>query len=163
MKFNIFSFPALILFQLLVCCGELNPSSYTVIPPPPPEEWVSLLGGVGGALPHWRLEWLDKNGTRRTADLLPGKSAKIEIPATWANPVAAWPYWPGHNLPPGIFKPAGAIFPFDVEGDRLYLSWKAGVDTVFYWELAQASRQNTAKLPSNFDWTRFRKLFNDET
>jgi hypothetical protein len=158
MKFNFFLFPALILFPLFVCCGELTPSSYTIIPPPLPEEWVSLLGE-----PHWRLEWLDKNGTRRTADILPGKSAEIEIPVTWANPVAAWPYWPGHNLPSGIFKPAGAIFPFDVDGNKLCLSWKAGVDTVFYWELALASRQNTAKFPSNFDWPRFRELFNDET
>ena len=157
MKLFIFFFPAPVLLLFLVCCGDLTPSSYTVIPPSPPEEWVSLLGE-----PHWRLEWMDKSGVRRTADILPGKSVKMEIPVTWANPVTARPYWPDHNLPAGIFKPAGAMFPFDADGGRLRLSWKAGTDSVFYWELALASRQNTAKLPANFDWPRFRELFNDE-
>jgi len=158
MKLVVFTFPALILSLLFACCGDLAPSAYTVVPPPAPEAWVSLLGE-----PNWRFEWLDKSGDKRIADILPGESMKIEIPVTWANPVTAWPYWPDHNLPAGIFKPAGAIFPFDAEGGRLCLSWKAGVDTVFYWELALAGNgQKAVKIPANFDWQRFRELFNDE-
>ncbi|MDR0303016.1 MAG: hypothetical protein LBI04_11995 [Treponema sp.] len=142
----------------LICCGDFAPSTYAVVLPDVPEAWVSLLGE-----PHWRLEWLDKSGSRRTADILPGKSTEIGIPVTWANPVTAWPYWPGHNLSAGIFKPAGALFPFDVDGVRLCLSWKAGVDAVFYRELALADSRNDLKIPANFDWLRFRELFNNET
>jgi len=158
MKYLIFKLLALLLFLPLVCCGDLTSSAYTVIPPAAPETWVSLLGE-----PHWRLEWLDKSGSRRIADILPGKSMEIEIPATWANPVTAWPYWPDCNLPAGIFKPAGALFPFDADGRRLCLSWKAGPDTVFYWELALAGGQNVKKTPANFDWPRFRELISEGT
>jgi len=163
MKSLVFKFLALLLSLPFVCCVDLTPSAYAVIPPDVPEEWVSLLGE-----PHWRLEWLDKSGNRRIADILPGKSMEIEIPVTWANPVTAWPYWPNYNLPAGTFKPAGALFPFDADGRRLCLNWKAGIDTVFYWELAiagrqNADRQNFSKIPANFDWPRFRELFNEET
>jgi hypothetical protein len=146
-------------------CRDFTPSSYGLAFPRAPENWVSLLGE-----PHWRLEWLDPGGNRRIADLSPAEASAgktIEIPATWANPVTAWPYWQAHNLPPGLFKPAGALFPFDVSGERLCLSWKAGVDSVFYWELALAASQkgeggNITKIPANFDWPRFRLLFEDE-
>ena len=158
MKLFVFKLLALLLFLPLVCCRDLTPSAYVVILPDTPEIWVSLLGE-----PHWRLEWLDKSGSRRITDILPGKSMEIEIPVTWANPVTAWPYWPGYNLPAGIFKPAGALFPFDADGRRLFLSWKTGLDTVFYWELALAAGQNVSKIPANFDWPRFRELFNEET
>jgi len=156
MKLVIFVFPALVLSLLLVCCGDFAPSAYTVVPPSAPEVWVSALGE-----PHWRLEWFDKNGIRRIADILPGESMKIEIPVTWANPITAWPCWPEYNLPAGVFRPAGALFPFDTEGGRLRLDWKTGVDAVFYWELALAGGQNTVKIPANFDWPRFRELFTD--
>jgi len=159
MKISIFKFPALVLNLLLVCCGDLTPGAYTVVPPPAPEAWVSLLGE-----PHWRIEWMGKDGRRQITELLPGESAKVEIPVTWANPVTAWPYWPDCNLQAGIFKPAGALFPFDADGGRLCLTWKAGHDTVFYWELAYSGGgKNELKIPANFDWQRFRELFNDET
>jgi len=159
MKLVVFLFWAPILSLFLACYREISPSEYTVVPPPAPEAWVSALGE-----PHWRLEWMDKGGKKRIADIFPRNGMKIEIPVTWANPVTAWPYWPDRNLPAGIFKPAGALFPFDAEGERLNLNWKAGVDTVFYWELALAGGgQNSVKIPANFDWPRFRALFFDET
>jgi hypothetical protein len=121
--------------------------------PQPPETWVSLLGE-----PNWRVEWLDSNGQKQKADVSPGKNLEIETLNTWINPVMAWPYWPLYSLAPGVFKPAGALFPFDVKGKSLHLNWKAGPDTVFYWELAHASQDN-AKSPVRFDWPRFRELF----
>lgn len=142
----------------LACCGDLLPPRYALELPQPPEHWISLLGE-----PHWRLEWFDTGGHRQVADILPRSSLEIEIPVTWTNPIAAWPYWPEHNLSPGNFKPAGAIFPFDVSKNRLYLSWKAGPDAVFYRELINANSQNTAKSPAYFDWPRFRSLFETET
>jgi hypothetical protein len=41
----------------------------------------------------------------------------------------------------------------------MHLSWTAGPDTVFYWELAYANNDKEAKIPANFDWPRFRELF----
>jgi hypothetical protein len=62
-----------------------------------------------------------------------------------------------------LFKPAGALFPFDAStgknGGKLRLSWSAGVDAVFFRELALANYQQPSRIPSNFDWLRFRELF----
>jgi len=146
--------------SLLAGCGDRFPSGYVLELPKPPESWVSILGE-----PWWRLEWVDPGGRKQIADVPDSSfgSLEIELPVTWTNPVTAWPYWPNHNLIPGFFKPAGALFPFDVSGNRLRLSWEAGVDTVFYWELALANEDNYSRLPSNFDWPRFRELFTPET
>ncbi|MCL2411196.1 MAG: hypothetical protein FWC97_06080, partial [Treponema sp.] len=43
--------------------------------------------------------------------------------------------------------------------NRLDLSWEAGVDAVFYWELVSAYNKNDLRIPTNFDWLRFRELF----
>ena len=142
---------------LLFCCRDILPSGYILEFPRPPDIWVSLLGE-----PHWRIEWYSPDGKRRIADILPGKSMEVELPVTWTNPVTAWPYWPDHNLYQGLFKPAGALFPFDVTEDRLRLSWNAGADTEFYRELALANNQNNSKMPAYFDWQRFRRLFNSQ-
>ncbi|MCL2441527.1 MAG: hypothetical protein FWD14_07280 [Treponema sp.] len=136
-------------------CGERFPDKYVIELPSAPEAWTSLFG-----YPHWRVEWLDPNGQKQILDIR-GNSLKIELPVTWANPVTAWPYWPDYDLIPGIFKPAGGLFPFDTNGSRLYLSWEAGADTVFYWELLYASQNNLSRFPANFDWLRFRELFLD--
>jgi len=140
---------------LFVSCGDSS-LKYTVALPPPPAHWDLLPGK-----PYWRVEWLDSGGQKQSADILPGGALEIELPATWANPVTAWPYWP-ETLPPGLFRPAGAIFPFDASGESLYLSWEAGPDTVFYMELAFANTENSSKIPANFDWPRFRELFDTD-
>ncbi|MDR3019572.1 MAG: hypothetical protein LBU66_01550 [Treponema sp.] len=154
---------SLALVFLLSGCGAIFPDGYTLRFPKTPDSWVSILGE-----PHWRVEWLDPGGEKRSRDVAPGKSLKIELPATWANPVTAFPFWSERNLFPGLFMPAGAIFPFDVSGEELLLSWKAGVDAGFYWELAHCVSndavnhtgvQNKTKIPANFDWQRFRELF----
>jgi len=80
----------------------------------------------------------------------------ISLPQTWASAVSAFPFWPEKGIGPGIFKPAGAIFPYDASGGSLILSWQGGVDSVLYWELARAYG-----LPMNFNWPRFRRLFDD--
>jgi len=158
MRLLIFRLTTVIIMSLqIVCCGDFLPSMYILEFPRIPEPWVSLLGE-----PYWRLEWFDPDGKKHTADILPGKTAEIELPTTWTNPVAAWPYWSSYGLNPGLFKPAGAIFPLDVSGEHLRLSWKAGPDAVFYRELALANRQNISKMPAYFDWHRFRELFKSE-
>jgi len=103
----------------------------------------------------------------------------ISLPQTWASAVTAYPFWPEKGLGPGIFKPAGAIFPYDASGKRLILSWQGGVDAALYWELAKAcggapvgeaeseeessERAAVARLPVNFNWPRFRRLFDDSS
>ena len=156
-NYSIYKLAVIALALQLTCCGDRFPSRYTLEFPRAPEPWVSLLGE-----PHWRVEWLAPDGRRQTEDILPGGSLEIELPATWTNPVTARPYWPGHNLFAGLFMPAGALFPFDVDGSRLCLSWEAGPDTVFYWELAQAGSTDISKNPANFDWPRFRELLKSE-
>jgi len=114
------------------------------------------------------VEWVDPDGQKQIMLLEPILTAEnglqlnslqINLPVTWASPVTAWPYWQHHNLIPGLFKPAGAIFPIDADGNRLKLTWEAGVDAVFFWELALANEGNYSRVPSNFDWQRFRELF----
>ncbi|MCL2211930.1 MAG: hypothetical protein FWB95_08420 [Treponema sp.] len=146
---------------LLLSCADRFPSCYKLEFPQTPEPWVSLLGE-----PHWRLEWLDVNGQKQVKDYPPCGSQnqiELELPVTWTNPVTAWPYWQEQNIFPGQFKPAGALFPFDVNDDYLSLSWKAGPDAVFYWEMASANGENQSKKPANFDWQRFRELFSSKT
>jgi len=153
-------FLILALAHLLACCADQFPSSYILNLPEPPSAWVSLLGA-----PHWRLEWINRDGQKQMVDYPPGSCGgiEIEIPITWTNPVTAWPYWPAHNLHPNTFKPCGALFPLDAKNGKLRLNWEAGVDTIFYWELAHANNQNDSKSPSYFDWSRFRELFESET
>lgn len=124
-----------------------------------PESWVSILGE-----PCWRIEWVDGKGVERAADLKYGSNMEIELSVTCTNPVIALPYWAKHNLAPGIFMPAGALFPFDVEKGSLRLSWEAGHDVVFYRELALAADidKKPTKIPANFDWSRFRDLFQSD-
>jgi len=142
----------------LICCGGSFPAKFKLELPEPPNPWISLLGN-----PYWHIEWLNPDGEKQAEDIPPGSGIVVEIPITWANPVTAWPFWPNHNLIPGHFKPAGALFPFDIDNNRLRLSWESGPDTIFYWELALANAGDMSKLPSNFDWSRFRNLFKDGT
>ena len=149
---------------LLVCCAERFPSGYVLELPETPAAWVSLLGE-----PHWHVEWIAPSGRKKAADFSPAskKRIEVEIPVTWTNPVTAWPWWPEHNLIAGIFKPCGALFPYDVSGknsERLRLSWEAGADAIFYQELALAYSKaapniSSNKTPDKFDWPRFRELF----
>lgn len=152
----------IVLAAQLCCCVDRFSCRYVLELPELPVAWVSILGEA-----WWRVEWVDPTGQKRTAEFPPGTltGVTVEIPVTWTTPVTASPFWHSYNLLPGIFKPAGALFPFDVseKGDKLRLSWEAGPDAVFYWELVFAYDQKSSKIPSNFDWLRFRELFLSET
>ena len=155
------------LFFSVSCEGILpaNGSRYTPKLPDLPHAWKSLLGN-----PHWQIEWFDVEGRKRTAILSGGDSLEIFLPGTLASPVFALPFWPEKDIVPGVFRPAGAIFPFDVSDGRLVLSWQGGVDAVFFMELARAANGGLSpsgsaalRLPWNFNWPRFRRLFDDPT
>ena len=151
-----------ILPALLVSgCGR-NPadSGYALELPELPPVWAELLGK-----PCWRIEWLSPEGQKE--NLISGASPEITVPQAWSSPVAAWPFWPDKGIAPGIFRPAGAIFPFDAAGDTLFLSWRGGVDAFLYWELASAyaagsgAEASVPRQPWNFNWPRFRELWDD--
>jgi len=66
-----------------------------------------------------------------------------------------------------VFRPAGGLFPFDARGSTLSLSWRGGVDAMFYRELCAAAAETPSqqssvpRLPWNFNWPRFRELYDD--
>jgi hypothetical protein len=127
-----------------------------------PSHWTALLGS-----PRWRIDYLDARGVRDRFET-GGQGAEVSLHPYTASAVAAWPFWPDRGIHPGLFRPAGALYPFDGSGAALTLSWRGGVDAFFYWELAAAAGQAVPSTPSaalrqprNFDWPRFRELFSD--
>ena len=139
-------------------CGEsLTGSRYVLQLPEIPAAWETMLGS-----PCWRIEWINDQGQKESR-VIEGGCPEITMPHTWASPVLAWPLWPEKGLSTGIFMPAGAIFPFDVHGSTLVLSWQGGIDAVLYRELAKAGSNGDAgkRQPHLFDWPRFRELFDD--
>ena len=158
---------ALLPLALVIAACDDGPirASYRPLLPEMPRHWEEIMGGPHGAPhgePHWRLEWLDSDGVWQERDLAPGRNAPELSPMQeWSSPVLAWPYWPSRNLLPGMMKPAGAIFPWDVSGDKLRLSWRGGVEAVFWKELAAAEKNSEAaqnRVPWYLDWPRFREL-----
>jgi hypothetical protein len=151
------AFVAVVLLSQAACKDGPILSSYRPVPPELPGRWNEILGE-----PRWRLEWIGEDGAWRkwegeTGGNVPGVSPFRE----WATPVLAWPFWPEKNLLPGMMRPSGAIFPWDVSGEGITLSWKGGVDAVFWKELAAAERVTDAaqgRLPWYLDWPRFREL-----
>jgi len=158
---------------LLNSCGEsLTDPDFALELPVIPQVWEDVLGS-----PDWRIEWVNEEGRKESMTVRGSGGWNISLPQTWASAVSAYPFWPEKGLGPGIFKPAGAIFPYDASGKRLILSWQGGVDAVLYWELARAyggapagaagqeeespERAAVARLPMNFNWPRFRRLFDD--
>jgi hypothetical protein len=137
--------------------------SYRAGLPPLPETWAALLPP-----PHWRLEWIDRQGRKQNLDAAPGEAPALDFVQGRAGAVLAFPCWPERNLPPGLLRPAGGIYPFDLEGDRLILSWRGGVDAWVWRELAAAidtpegEAPPPARRPENFDWPRFRKELEHE-
>jgi hypothetical protein len=102
---------------------------------------------------QWRQEYIPQ----AAGDTL----ISIETGETWASAILAWPSWPGSGLEKGVFRPAGAIAPFDCSGDRVMLSWQGGIDAFFYRELARLG-WGGSRSPERFDWPRFRELFSGE-
>jgi len=165
---------------LLNSCGEaLTDSGFALELPALPQAWEDILGS-----PNWRIEWVNKEGRKEARTVQGNGGLTICPPQTWVSAVSAFPFWPEKGLESGIFKPAGAIFPYDASGKSLILSWQGGVDACLYWEMARAwagqdsaeeslesaavleraagsERAAVARLPLNFNWPRFRRLFDD--
>jgi hypothetical protein len=144
---------------LALGCGR-NPADSGYIPELPdlPPAWEQLLGK-----PSWRIEWIGPGG--RKESLVTREAPEIRVPPGWTSPVSAWPFWPEKGIAPGIFRPAGALFPFDADGDLLRLSWRGGVEAFLYGELAAAhsagAEASVPRHPWNFNWPKFRELWDD--
>lgn len=107
-------------------------------------------------------------------ETLQNPQATLDLSADRSSPVLAHPFWPSVNIPPGLVKPCGAIFPFDLQrtpsdsllglGKKgegiLQLSWIGGVAGYFFKALA-ASEGDQKTVPERFDWPRFVSLFQD--
>ena len=129
-------------------------SSFRLVLPELPGHWKEILGEA-----HWRLEWVDEDGSWQRRDLRPdAESLELPLVNEWIYPVIAWPFWPEWDLHPSLMRPCGAIFPWDVSGGELRLSWEAGVDALFWKELGAASAANSERPPWNLDWPRFREI-----
>jgi len=157
MKTHKFTIIFIIPILIAACYGDLFFPSYKVILPDLPAHWEEVLGEA-----HWQLEWLDKNGIWHYLYIKPGEAGpEITVIQEWSSPILAYPYWPSRKLLPGNFRPAAAIFPWDAEGSKIILSWRAGVEAVFWKELAAAESFSDAaggRLPWYLDWPRFREL-----
>ena len=167
MKTRLFMAILLTLLVVLLAACENGPvrSSYRPVLPETPEHWIEILGE-----PHWRLEWIGGEGTWLHWELSPGQTPPgLSLMPEWSSPVLAWPFWPGRELLPGMMHPGGALFPWDVCGSRIILSWEGGVAALFWKELALAERPSgpvsaseARRLPWYFDWPRFRELLESE-
>jgi hypothetical protein len=155
---------ALVMTALLLagCAEPILDSGYDPVFPELPPAWTEILGP-----PSWRIEWISPQGSREMRETASpqGIPGKIQLPVSGASPVLAWPFWPALNILPGDFRPAGAIFPFDVSDDRIFLSWEGGVAAFFFHALAEAAGPGGAasRRPENFNWPRFRELFQDQS
>jgi hypothetical protein len=165
----IIGFSFFLFFLALGACDKAAiRDEYALDFPPLPAAWQEMLGSA-----RWRLIWTDDQGVAQTMET--DGAAAISVVSEWATPALAFPYWPGRGILPGEMRPAGAIFPFDVRGDRLQLSWKAGAEAWFYRELTAARNAALAaggaaatkaaldkRRPEYFDWPRFRSLMDSD-
>ncbi|MDR1353828.1 MAG: hypothetical protein LBK05_11160 [Treponema sp.] len=155
------------------CAEPVIAPAYRVSFPEPPAVWTDSLGP-----PSWELLWADGRGILRSACYPAGAEPRIELAQGLAAPLLARPFWPsvvsaggkaGGHLQSGLMKSAGAIFPFDADGDSVRLSWEGGVSAEFYLALAKArlaGKAGTAggassaakRRPELFNWPRFRAL-----
>jgi len=156
----------LVIIGLSISCGlSPLPDQFRVVFPAVPPQWVELLGE-----PYWHLEWYNPAGKLQSTEItkqgtaaIGGYTGEIAVLTQWPSAVVAWPYWPEKALVQGMFYPAGAIYPFDVCGQSIKLSWPGGVDAYFYRELDKVRELNQSnRMPEWFDWKRFHSLLWEE-
>jgi hypothetical protein len=138
----------------LIMCGGVIDRPYRLVMPDPPSAWQVIPGDA-----HWHIEWIDDAGMVQTAEVPPHGDFAVTVVNDRASPVLAYPYWPKRRLNPGDMKPAGALFPWDVHGGKIVLSWRGGVDAVFWRELSRAG--NIKREAVSFNWKRWREAWDD--
>lgn len=143
-------FPLLV---LLACPHADVPERVVLRFPALPEGWAETLGD-----PDWRLEWTNDAGESRSSDLGPRpSSAALAWEAGAVSAVLAHPHWPRRSIGPGVFRPAGAVYPVDRSGEALPLTWTGGVAAWYYREMERAEGESRTR-PERFNWVRFYEL-----
>jgi hypothetical protein len=149
-------------FLFFHACGDLTEARCVLVMPDLPPAWAALLGS-----PRWKIEYLNAGGVREIFES-GGENSEIFPHPFTASAVSAWPFWPDRGIQPGLFRPAGALYPFDLSGSTLAPDWRGGVEAFFYWELAAAAQKAVPsspaavlRQPQNFDWPRFRQILSD--
>jgi hypothetical protein len=137
------------------CENRIIPPAYQAELPSLPPGWEEILGP-----PRWRVEWINPDGTIKSRETDSSHISGLDIMVEWTTPVIAYPFWPEQGILPGVFRPAGALFPFDADNSRITLSWRGGVDAWVYLCLRDAGSAGDAgnRQPHYFDWPRFRLL-----
>jgi hypothetical protein len=167
MKPNLFTLPLqgprgfyCLLFAILLgvfgmgsCENRIIPRDYRAELPPLPPAWEKVLGPSS-----WRVEWINSEGQTHVLETDGAHISGLDIMVEWTTPVIAYPFWPERGIAPGIFRPAGALFPFDAQNNRISLSWRGGVDAWVYLCLRDAGEAGNTRQPHYFDWPRFRTL-----
>jgi hypothetical protein len=138
----------------LTACGGIGGRVYRLVLPELPSAWQAVLGDA-----HWSVEWTDGEGMLQTGVLPPRRVFSLALVNDSSSPVFAYPYWPDRRLKPGDLKPAGALFPWDARDGKLVLSWRGGVDAVFWRELSRAG--NSERDAASFNWKRWREAWAD--
>jgi hypothetical protein len=139
-------------------CAMDTAPSYCVVFPALPDTWREVLGE-----PRWRVVWISPQGEQTLES--DGKDAPLVDPLIeWTTPVIAYPFWPERGIRADMMKPAGALFPLDVNGGTIKLSWQGGVEAFIYKELASTppeATSGTPRRPQYFNWPRFRELLTE--
>jgi hypothetical protein len=140
------------------CAEDILRSEYRLELPDLPQSWQSLFGPA-----RWRVEWVNDNGEFVFAETDGAVYSGAQVFQGKTTPVLAYPFWPGITHA-GAFRPAGALYPFDVQGASIRLNWASGVDAAFYLELAKkaAASGNLSRSPEKFNWLEFRSLFSEK-
>jgi len=156
-----FCWIALLSLCIASCESAAIPHSYHLSLPELPHHWKEILGDA-----YWYVQWIDSKELWRETHLAPGQSLRELSPLMeWTTPLLAYPYWSDQGLLPGMMRPAGALFPWDADGDAIIVSWEGGIDAVLWKELSRADRSvqgGHKRLPWYFNWKRFRELLQGE-
>lgn len=137
----------------LLCCDGYTQGwrSRVIRLPTPPECWTAILGP-----PSWELRWVGPSGEPERLVLAAGETrAAAELPRSGVAWVQALPAWPSAGIPAGKALPAGAIYPYGLDGDTLVLGWAGGVSAKIFEALES---RGAALIARRFDWPRFEEL-----
>jgi hypothetical protein len=75
---------------------------------------------------RYKLTFRDAEGSKIDLDAVPGDGIQITLERGSAQAFLAYPYITDY-LWPGILKPAGAVYPGELAGDELRLTWEGGL------------------------------------